>query len=61
MTLKIHVKLLLNKTHSPFRLLGDEYDDLRKAVTDKNVHSLFRLIEQTDTTEDLRKALIDPK
>ena len=35
-----------------FRVLGDEYEDLRKAVTGK-ISRLFRLIEKTDTTEDL--------
>ena len=38
-------------------MLGNEYDDLRKVVTEQNVHSLFRLLG--DEYDDLRKVVTD--
>ena len=38
-------------------MLGDDYEDLRKAVTEHNLRSIFRLLG--DDYEDLRKAITE--
>ena len=38
-------------------MLRDEHEDLRKAIFDKNIYSLFRVLG--DSNEDLRKAVLE--
>ena len=38
-------------------MLGDEYEDLRKIITEDNVHSLFRLLGEEH--EELRKTVVE--
>ncbi|SVB75949.1 uncharacterized protein METZ01_LOCUS228803, partial [marine metagenome] len=52
--------VLSKNPHAIFRILGDEYEDLRKVVCEKNWHALFRLLKKyRKPFENLRKAILE--
>ena len=55
------LKKLIENNPGLFRILGDSHEELRKAMVEQNLHSVFRIFEAMDKTEleDFRKAVVE--